>query len=45
MAASADVRGGNTRVAITDDDVTENNSRSTMDIDDFVIIDGWARVR
>ena len=34
MAASADVRWGNTRVA--DDDVTENNSSDTAD--DFILM-------
>lgn len=37
MAASADVRWGNTRVA-DDDDVTENNSSDTAD--DFIILMG-----
>jgi len=37
MAASADARWGNTRVA-DDDDVTENNSSDTAD--DFIILMG-----
>ena len=36
MAASADVRWGNTRVADDDDDVTENNSSDTAD--DFILM-------
>ena len=43
MAASAEVRWGNTRVAITDDDVTDNNNSSSdiADVDFIVIFFGW----
>jgi len=42
MAASAEVRWGNTRVAITDDDVTDNNNSSSdiADVDLVIIDDG-----
>jgi hypothetical protein len=42
MAASADVRWGNTRVAITDDDVTDKNNSSSDTADvDFIIMGGF----